>query len=281
MKKNIINIIIIIIGFVLLTIGISIVISKTNSSKEKLTNLDINSELVLDTYKKIPKGIFDYKKYIYYSVYKDTRQTYDNLSKREIIESVLYNITYNDFEPEYMPGNEITTEQYKLSKNRVETEVKNIFGNVKFDIDECNNNLKITERHKENNAILRFNALYSDQYKDESYYFYEYYDESKALSAKTYSQITKATLDEKNIYIYDKYLAVVANEEKPNELFNIYFDNKTKTSETLDAKEFYNENISLEYIEKLKTIKAYTYLHTFEKIDDKTYVWKSTEVFEK
>ena len=156
MKKNIINIIIIIIGFVLLTIGISIVISKTNSSKEKLTNLDINSELVLDTYKKIPKGIFDYKKYIYYSVYKDTRQTYDNLSKREIIESVLYNITYNDFEPEYMPGNEITTEQYKLSKNRVETEVKNIFGNVKFDIDECNNNLKITERHKENNAIFKY-----------------------------------------------------------------------------------------------------------------------------
>ena len=104
MKSNFIKklkFIFIIIGIIFIGIGCYFILSENDSKKSKIVKLDINSELVNNLYKKIPKGDFDYNKYIYFSTYKSSKQTYETLSDQFIIESALYTMDYSYFDPEY------------------------------------------------------------------------------------------------------------------------------------------------------------------------------------
>ena len=273
-RIQIMSLIVMLIGAILMFQGRNFVDNinfLTNEIDEK-EELNIKSEIVLGIYTKIPKGEFDYKKFTYYSTYNSKKQTIDKLNDDFIINSALYNLDYDDFSPNYTADPEMQNQVYKLSKETMLEKINDIFGEIEFDI----------EKYAKDKILnLKFNALTSSQYIDGDFYFYEYFDSTKVLSSEVFNKLIKAEQEHDYIYLYDKYLRVVSSDEKPNEVFEIYYDEKTKSKETLTSDEFYNLESSLDNLEKLKNIKAYTYKHTFKKIDDDNYVWVSTEIFEK
>ena len=124
-------------------------------------------------------------------------------------------------------------------------------------------------------------------YKDGMYDRHEYEGGGGTLYEKSFSVIVKAEKDDEHMYVYEKYAHIVeVTEDKDGETYLLgydIYDSSDKTNKIAERIDFENDNINEEdEDEEIKDIEKFSgknlvmYKHTFNKAEDGSYYWYST-----
>ncbi|MBR5227624.1 MAG: hypothetical protein IKV94_03205 [Clostridia bacterium] len=225
-----------------------------SSSANTIQNLKTDDNLVIKLYNYILKLNINGEKQVYQSQ-KVTNKNVDNEIK---LLTIFENLELSDAqkvktdEPAVRVDADGNAYKYVYSKELVMNKAKEIFGE------------DVTLVHKgffigNSNKVV---------YSDGQYSSYMLSTGSGPVAwENSYHEIVKAEKDNDNIYIYDKYLHVVRNNE--NNTYNIYSSS--------DRIGLIAEGVSLDKINSYKN-EAKTYKHTFTKNKDGNYYWVSTEM---
>lgn len=220
-----------------------------NLVSAEVKEIDINSNLVQELYKYVLKS----NSCVEEIAYQNQKVTVDNLSNTAKLMTIFENI--DDFEADDTKTNKtdygISTHYY-FEKETIENKAKKIFGKDVIINHETLPNLLAKE-------IVFTNGRY-DKYDIQGGGGFLWEDSTQKL--------LKAEQNNNEIYIYDKYIHVVRDENNYNN-YNIY--------NASDRKVLLKSNLSTTLID-IDTIEdVNTFKHTFKKNFDGTYYWYSTE----
>ena len=263
---------------------------KQEQSTDKEQNVE-NTVKEINVDSKKVQNLYSYiEKLNYYEeelVYKTNKVELKDVSNQLKLLTVFSNLTEDDATEDYLYYSDIYPEgnQHLIySKEVVENKAKEIYGpNVK---------------------IIHENASpydsYTIEYVNGSYECYSYEGGGDVPWSMSYSAMLKAEEANNKLYIYDRYVHLVAVEDIIDGInhygcFDVFSatDRKEKLATKLNLEDLgYYENISQGFTENqennilLDRIDSYidggikTFKHTFEKDKNGNYYWVSTEPIE-
>ena len=267
----------------------------------KIEELDKDSKLVKELYDIILKynnldltGGLNYDLNSKFSFYRDNKIVYSDLRDAEKVVCILNAIKDEDYTKNVNIEN-LDLEQYQdiykdynvnMPKTTTADKYSNITSTVKRIFGE---NAKI---ENESYGLLSGIA----EYYDDSYYLYMIEGGGLGETVFAYSEIERVEKFEDYIYIYDKYICEdtleAAMDMNGKNKFYTTAD-KTKqieVDETLFKRGEYDYSEtrigymgidkSLEKFFKYYEDELNTYKHTFKKVEDGTYYWVSSEIYE-
>lgn len=264
--------------------------------ESKETELDKDSELVKELYSIVLKyNNYDISEVESFSFYKDEKVTYDDLKDVEKLICVLNATNEEDYSKD-VNIEDLELKQYQsiykdynvnFSKTKTADKYSNITDTLKRIF---GGNAKIK---KENYGLLSGVA----EYYDDSYYLYMIEGGGLGETVYAYSEIKKAEKNGDYIYIYDKYICEDTTEAAMDMNGKNKFYTTSDKTKQIDVDESlfkrgeydYNSETKLGYIGIDKSLekilkhyeeKLNTYKHTFQKAEDGTYYWVSSEIYE-
>ena len=270
---------------------VSQVENKEEIEESKIEELDKDSELVKELYNIVLKYDDSFGSYAWQngdtaSFYKDKKITLSSLSN---IERMLV----------------IRKNNENMSEISNENDKNKILKDVNFETDLNTGNIyvypninKITNKIfnkdvEELNLIKCRGCALDIIYKDDFIYDIEFEGGGMGNAEYAYSEIQKVEQNKEQIYIYDKYIYLdflKAWLPEDDELVHIYTSaDKTKEIgkeedkfvfwDDVNKKEYSDKEIFGSVYQKYKD-KLNTYKHTFQKSENGTYYWVSSEIYE-
>ena len=235
--------------------------SESNMNETNITNvqkteeLDINSKLVQKLYNYILKDN-DCVETIAYQSQKTTRENLENQVKIMTIFENIEDSEADSTKKETLDYGAVLIHYY-FKKETIENKAKEIFGNDIVIIHESISNLK---------------SMYDVAYNNGTYEKTDILQGGGGfLWEDSTEKLIKAEKNGDEIYLYDKYIHVVRDENNYN-INNVY--------NASDRKVLLASNLPISSI-NIDTIKnANTFKHTFRKNSDGSYYWYSTEPVE-
>ena len=240
--------------------------------ENKVETLNKDDELVKSLYNYVLKS--DHSKHVYAwqsglepaSFYRDNKTVYASLTDMEKTLAIIANYKENELEI----VSRTTLKGFKdpdiVNPNVGEDEVT-VYKNVKEKAQEIFN--------QESYVGKDFNGCAGNLYfKDNNYYEVSYYGGGKGTGISTYSEIQKVEKDDEHIYIYDKFVYVDSDPMlvgTGDGMINVF--TTADCTKKIGAEEDVNTDFYSKYEDELETFK-----HTFEKREDGTYFWVSTEI---
>lgn len=220
--------------------------------ESKTEEIDVNSELVQKLYKLILKD----NECIETIAYQNQKVTISNLENKAKLMTIFENMENSEatstktIKTDYEDMN-----QYYFSKEKVEEKAKQIFGNQVSITHETLPNLLARQIVFKNGEYLKVDI------NGGGGFLWEYSTE----------KLIKAEKKKDEIYLYDKYIHVVRDDDdyQKNTIYN-----------ASDRKKVLGTDISGMPIDINKVKGVNTFKHTFKKNTAGTYYWVSTEISE-
>ena len=283
-KKQLLNIIIVLVGIILITLGITQFFINNNKEQKK-PNKEVQVDAtIVNLVSNIPSVYKIDIKNSYY-VYQDKKVSIDTTSKETIFGSTLNTLSTQNIRS--CNDDEITRNpkcDFVVEKNILQEKVKQLY---KIEYQELPNKISgngVLTCTLENN---NYECSNRDETVEEIYNDYtSFFGNANYMNIK---KVFKADEDEENLYVYEKYvnLRLVDQEEMDYNNINAYnyrvykYSNSGTllTNDTIVGKKLYeNKSVTLEkQILDIYFDKASTFMHTFKKLDDNKYIYVSTE----
>lgn len=237
------------------------ILSESNTNETNITNvqkteeLDINSELVQKLYNYILKDN-DCVETIAYQSQKITIENLENQVKIMTIFENIDNSVANSTRKETLDYGAVLTHYY-FKEETIENKAREIFGN----------DIVITHE-----SISNLKSMYDVAYNNGTYEKTDILQGGGGfLWEDSTEKLIRAEKNGDEIYLYDKYIHVVRDENNYN-INNVYNASDRKV---LLASDLPISSINIDTIKNVNTFK-----HTFKKNSDGSYYWYSTEPVE-
>ena len=226
--------------------------SSDSSTETKIEELDINSSEIQELYKYILKD----NECIETIAYQNQKVTTNNLEDKAKIMTIFENIgdtEADSIEKETRDGEVLT--HYYFKDSTIEKKAKQIFGDDVVIKHESLPNLLAKEIKHENGRYVKTYIQGGGGF----------------LWEDSTEKLVKAEKKDDEIYLYDKYIHVVRDEDNYN---------LNKVYNASDRKKLLVSNVSMTSIDIDKIKNVNLFKHTFKKNTDGSYYWVSTELSE-
>ena len=243
--------------------------------KDELVSLSVNNDLVQKLYEYILKS--DDFAYAFAwqngmepaSFYKKSKVTYSSLSDIEKTLIVLKN--YNN--------SEVKSVNKSSLKNVIDTTYIHDTVKVYETINDKASTIFNQSNSNWNNYTGCSGAL---EYKNNNYYLTEFDGGGKGTSEVGYAKIQKAEKDENYIYIYDKYIYIDSTNMdigEDDKKVHIYTTSDKMNDLGAETEGIWSSDSAIEQLYQKYENQLKTFKHTFKKIEDGSYYWLSSEIY--